>query len=94
MAQQEQNLYDGLFAAGYESIYDFQNSHADNRKNLGHNFRSTVLLNSVSNALLRNAYLNDFLILIQDIVVKQIDSVTYLKIYKNFTVDKNYTKIR
>jgi hypothetical protein len=94
MAVQNQNLFDGLFSAGYESIYDFQNSSVDDRKNLGHDFRNSILKKSLSNAILRNVYLNDFIILIQDVLVKYIDSVTYLKIYKNFTVPKNYTKVR
>ena len=91
---ENQNLFDGLFSAGYESLYDYQNQLADDRKNLGHDFRNSVLTKSLSNALLRNAYLSDFIILIQDVLVKYIDAVTHLKIYKNFTVPKNYTKVR
>jgi hypothetical protein len=94
MAQEQINLYDGLFSAGYESLYDFRNQSVDKRKNLGHDFRNSVLTKAVSNALLRNQYLSDFIILLQDVVVMYIDSATHLKIYKNFTVSKNYKKIR
>lgn len=94
MAQEQINLFDGLFSAGYESIYDFRNQSVDSRKNLGHDFRNSVLTKSISNALLRNQYLSDFIILLQDVLVMYIDSVTHLKVYKNFTVSKNYKKIR
>ena len=94
MAKEQMNLFDGLFSAGYESIYEFQVHSHDNRKNLGHDFRTSILSKSISNALLRNEYLGDFITLIQEVVVKYVDAVTHLKIYKNFTVSKNYTKIR
>lgn len=94
MAKEQINLFDGLFSAGYESIYDFQVSAFDDRKNLGHDFRTSILLESLSNALLRNIYVGDFIILLQEVIVKYVDAVTHLNIYKNYTVSKNYTKIR
>jgi hypothetical protein len=94
MAKEQINLFDGLFSAGYESIYDFQVQTADNRKNLGHDFRTSILSKSLSNALLRNEYIGDFIILLQEVIVKYVDAVTHLNIYKNYTVSKNYTKIR
>lgn len=94
MAKEQINLFDGLFSSGYESIYDFQVSAFDDRKNLGHDFRTSILTKSLSNALLRNVYVGDFVILIQDVIVKYVDAVTHLNIYKNYTVSKNYTKIR
>ena len=94
MAKEQINLFDGLFSSGYESIYDFQVSTFDDRKNLGHDFRTSILSKSLSNALLRNEYVGDFIILLQEVIVKYVDAVTHLNIYKNFTVSKNYTKIR
>lgn len=94
MAKEQINLFDGLFSAGYESIYDFQVNAFDNRKNLGHDFRTSILSKSLSNALLRNEYVGDFIILLQEVIIKYVDAVTHLNVYKNFTVGKNYTKIR
>lgn len=88
------NLQDGLFKADKESLYDFQHTIKDNRKNLGRNFTKDLLFINISRSIYRNAYMKDFVLLLQNILVKYVYAVTYLKIYKSFTVDKNYKKVR
>ena len=88
------NLQDGLFKADKESLYDFQHAVKDNRKNLGRNFAKDLLFMNISRSIYRNAYMKDFVLLLQNILVKYVYAVTYLKIFKSFTVDKNYKKVR
>lgn len=88
------NLHDGLFNADKESLYDAQYKIKDNRKNTGRDFTKDILFRNISTSLYRNAYMKDFITLLQNILVKYINAVTYLKIYKSFTVDKNYKKVR
>lgn len=89
-----ENLQDGLFKSNLESIYDAQTQINDDRKNLGRDYSNDLIFRNISPSLLRNVYLKDFIVLLQFIMVKYIDTVTYLKIYKSFTLDKNYKKVR
>ncbi len=88
------NLQDGLFKADKESLYDFQHTIKDGRKNLGRNFTKDLLFMNISKSIYRNAYMKDFVLLLQNILVKYVYAVTYLKIFKSFTVNKNYKKVR
>jgi hypothetical protein len=88
------NLHNGLFQSEQKSIYEVQTGIKDNRKHLGRDFTKDLLFRSVSPVLARNIYLKDFLILLQTILVKYINTVTHLKIYKSYTVDKNYKKVK
>lgn len=88
------NLHDGLFNANRKSIYDVQTEIKDNRKNLGRDFAKDIIFRNVSTSISRNTYVRDFIILLQDILVKYIGAATYLKIYKSYTVKKTYKKVR
>jgi hypothetical protein len=88
------NLHDGLFGANKKSIYDVQSQIKDDRKNLGRNFAKDIIFRNTSSSISRNAYVKDFIILLQDILVKYINAVTYLKIYKSYTVGKAYKKVK
>ncbi len=88
------NLHEGLFKANRKSIYDVQSQIKDDRKNLGRDFAKDIIFRNISSSISRNTYVKDFIILLQDILVKYINSVTYLKIYKSYTVDKTYKKVK
>jgi hypothetical protein len=88
------NLSDGLFTKDIDSIYDVTESVKDNRLNIGHDYSKDMLTRSISSVLLNNTYLSDFILLIQNILVKFVDSITQLKVYKNYTVRKDYKKVR
>jgi hypothetical protein len=88
------NLSDGLFTKEVDSIYSATESVKDNRLNTGHDYSKDMLTRSISAVLLNNTYLNDFILLIQNALVKFVDAVTQLKVYKNYTVKKDYKKVR
>lgn len=88
------NLSDGLFTKEIDSIYAATESVKDDRLNTGHDYTKDMLTRSISPVLLNNTYLSDFILLIQDVLVKFVESVTQLKVYKNYTVKKDYKKVR
>jgi hypothetical protein len=53
-----------------------------------------MLINSISSYIQRNDTMNDFIVLIQHVVADWVDSVTYLKAYKSFTIKKNDKKVK
>jgi hypothetical protein len=88
------NLHDGLFGANKKSIYDVQHQIKDDRKNLGRDFAKDIIFRNISASIYRNVYVRDFIVLLQDVLVKYIGAVTYLKIYKSYTVGKTYKKVK
>jgi hypothetical protein len=77
----EKSLYDITFTAGEEN----QNEYYDYSNNL--------LRKSLSSYMFRNSKLSEFLEYLQDILVLYINSIKLLRVYKNYNVDKEYTKI-
>lgn len=88
------NIVKHLFKSRQKRNYDVRRTAVDDRKNLGNNYADNVLRNSLSAYILRNKYMNDFVVMIQKIIGDLIDSVTYLKGYKSFTTKKDYKNFR
>lgn len=88
------NITDGLFNSEVDSIYNATETVKDLRLNTGHDYSKDMLTRSISPVLLNNSYLRNFLLLVQKVLVKLVHGVTQLKVYKNYTVKKDYTKVR
>jgi hypothetical protein len=93
MAQTE-DILDGLFKSTKISIYDATDSAKDNRKNIGYDFSQDLMRKNLSPLLFKNEYLANFINLIQLPIIKFINTVTTLRVYKSYTVKKDYTKVR
>jgi hypothetical protein len=93
MAQTE-DILDGLFKSTEISIYDATDSAKDNRKNIGYDFSQDLMRKNLSPLLFKNEYLANFINLIQLPIIKFINTVTTLRVYKSYTVKKDYTKVR
>ena len=87
-------LVDNLFKSRRGKLYSIKTYVADDRKNLGNDYRSNLLVKSVSSFIMRNDTVSKFVEMIQDVFADLIDSVSYLKTYKSFTVKKGYKKVR
>jgi len=83
-----------LFKVRKKRSYDVRKSIMDDRKNVGNTYRENVLLNSLSRHIQRNPGLSDFLIMIQHVLADIIDSVSYLRSYKSFTIKKEDKKVK
>lgn len=88
------SVYDNLFKTRTPKLYDTKRIVHDDRKNTVNNYRNNILVNSLSKYILRNNTMNDFVLLIQHVVADLVDSVTYLKTYKSFTVKKGDKKVK
>lgn len=88
------SLVKNLFKSRQKRNYDVRRTALDDRKNLGNDFENNVLKNSLSSYIVRNKYMNDFVIMLQKIIADLIHSVTYLKGYKSFTTKKDYKNFR
>lgn len=74
---------------GGVSLYAVQDTLRDNIKWRGYDYREKLLANSVSPYLLRNLKVSNFLKYLNDICVEYIETVKKVRIYYNFTVDKD-----
>jgi hypothetical protein len=88
------DLFSNLFKVRKVKGYDSRLSIMDDRLHIGNNYRDNMLVNSISNYIQRNDTMNDFIILIQHVVADWVDSTTYLKAYKSFTIRKNDKKVK
>lgn len=93
MAQNE-DILEGLFKNTKISIYDATDSAKDDRKNTGYDFSQDLMHKNLSPLLFKNEYLANFINLIQLPIIKFINTVTTLRVYKSYTVKKDYTKVR
>lgn len=87
-------LATNLFKSRRKRNYDVRKSIVDDRKHLGNPYRNNLLKNSLSSYIFRNAYMNDFVIMIQQILSDLVDSVGRLKSYKSYTIKKEDSRVR
>jgi len=71
------------------SLYAVQDNLKNNLKWKGYNYRETLISNSVSPYLLRNLKISNFLKYLNDICFEYIETVKKIRVYYNFTVDKD-----
>ena len=81
--------FNRLFKSRQPKLYSVRRTAVDSRKNLGNNYRENVLKNSISPYIFRNVIMNDFVVLIQNVLADLIDSVKFLKGYKSYTTKKD-----
>lgn len=87
-------LANNLFKSRRKRNYEVRKSIVDNRKHLGNPYRNNLLKNSLSSYIFRNAYMNDFIIMLQQILSDLVDTVGTLKSYKSYTVKKEDSRVR
>ena len=85
---------DNLFKVRKKRNYDVRKTAVDDRKNVGNTYRDNILLNSISKYIVRNAAVNDFVIMIQHVLSDLVDSVTYLRGFKSYTTKKDDIKLK
>lgn len=88
------DLFSNLFKVRKVKSYDSRITAMDQRLHTGNNYRENMLINSISSYIQRNDTMNDFIVLLQHVVADWVDSVTYLKAYKSFTIKKNDKKVK
>lgn len=76
-----------------KGLYTFTYESGEDRKNLGYDYRPNLLKRSLSNRLFKNGTMKGFLDHVNDIFVKNIDSVKRIKTFFNYIVEKDDIKI-
>jgi len=87
-------LTDRLFKTNRVKVYDVTREILDERKNEPNPYSNNILKNSMSPFIFRNTHMFDFITLIQIAVSKWVDGVTHLRVFKSFTVRKDYKKVK
>mgnify|MGYP003642289374 FL=1 len=87
-------LTNQLFKSNRIKTYSVKEHVLDDRKNAPNNFRENILTNSISKHIIRNNQMYDFIQFIQVVISNWVDSVTSLKVFKSFTVKKDYKNVR
>lgn len=87
-------LIDRLFKSRRVKIYDVSREILDERKHEPNPYSNNILKNSISPHIHRNSHMSDFITLIQGAVAMLVDGVTHLRVFKSFTVRKDYKKVK
>jgi hypothetical protein len=66
----------------------------DDRKYESNKYRDNMLKNSLSPYISRNPVMNDFVVLLQQVMADLVDSVRLLKGYKSYTTKKDDSNIK
>lgn len=74
---------------GGVSLYAVQDNLRNDLKWQGYDYKETLISNAVSPYLLRNLRMSNFLKYLNDICVEYVETVKKVRVYYNFTVDKD-----
>lgn len=88
-------LFKDLLVYKRKRLYKIAKHRKDSTLNTRYDYNSKGLLkNQLSHHIQRNQVMREFLMLVEDYILKILDQVRYLKSYKNFTVEKDDDRIR
>lgn len=76
-----------------ESLYDVTATHGEILKNRGFDYKNVIVSRTVSNHLFKNETVRDFLNFINKAMFTYIEAVKKIRVFDNYAVPKNYTKI-
>jgi hypothetical protein len=87
------DLYSGLYRYKRQSLYKIAKTAGEERKNVGYNYKDTIFRKTMSSHMFRNQTLSDFLGFANDFWVQMVDGIKQYKIFKVYSVDKDYKNI-
>lgn len=76
-----------------KSLYDISLQNGTDIKNTGFDYEHVLLKKVSSSYLYKNRILGNIMFFVNKILVTYVDSVKKIRIFSNFTVDKNYKNI-
>ena len=89
----EIDLYDGLYKYRRKSLYGIARTAGEQRKNLGFDYSQSIFKKTMSPHILRSSNISDFVQFLNDWFVLLINSTKKMRIFRNYTVDKDYKHI-
>lgn len=87
-------LFDGLYKYKIVKKYTLTKSLNDRKLNQGRDYSNDLVKNSLSKHIQRNETLSSFIGFIQDLFVDNVKTVSKLKVWKAFSVNKDEWKIK
>lgn len=87
------DLYSGLYKYKRQSLYRIAQTAGEERKNLKFDYSNSIFRKTMSSHMFRNQTLFDFLGFGNDLWVKMVDSIKQYRIFKIYSVDKDYKHI-
>jgi len=88
------SLYEGLYKYKLIKKYNLTKTMNNRKKNEGRDYSKDLLKNSLSNHIQRKDLMRDFINFLQDIFVENVKTVTRLKLWKAFSMPKDYDKVK
>lgn len=86
-----EELFKDLLKYKRKNLYSGAKTRNDKRLNLGFDYENSLMQRNISNHILRNSTINDFISFLNDYLFNTIKSIKKLQQWKNFTVDKDDT---
>lgn len=80
--------------AAIDSIYEHTYARGEDIKGTGYSYNGSIMRKTTSNYMFRNATVSSFLGYLDRIFFEYIEAVKRIRVFYNFTVDKNYRKIQ
>jgi len=77
-----------------KKIYDIAKHRKDDRLNTGYDYKDKLFNLMVSKHILRNQNMREFMLFLNDYFYNIIKGVKYLKVFKNYTIEKDDTNVR
>lgn len=87
-------LFEGLYKYKLSRKYNVTKHLNDLKLNEGRDYSFDLLKNSMSKHLQRNETMINFIEFMQDILVEMVKAVTALKLFKAYTVPKDYKRVK
>ncbi len=76
-----------------ESLYNITEHYGEDVKYKGFNYKDSIISRTSSNYLLQNTEMVSFLKYINDVFYELIESTKKIRVFINYTVDKDYKYI-
>lgn len=89
-----ESLYKDLLKYKLRNLYSGAKTRKDSRLNTGYDYTESLMQNNLSNHIIRNQTMFDFISFLNDYLVNVISSVKKLQQWKNFTVKKDDINIK
>jgi len=88
------SVFEGLYRYKTVKKYSLTKSMNDKKLNMGRDYSGDLLKNGLSKHIQRNTKLLVFIEFIQDLFVENVKTVSKLKVWKAFSVDKDSWRIK
>jgi len=92
MAWNESAL-EGRFGYKKKSLYQLAKTAGEERLNIGYDYRSEIITRNISKHLLRVPIIYYYIVYLNDYFVNLIDTTKHVRIFRVFSVNKDYQYI-